>query len=79
MATHTSVPNENLSKWYFAVTWSQHLLRQAIVETEAAGQDPGYHLAQLAQLDDLAQFLKMSWDVWLEQLECRTTAAEVDQ
>jgi hypothetical protein len=78
MATHTSVPNENLSRWYFAVIWSQHLLQQAIAETEAAGQNPGYHIAQLAQLDDLAQFLKMSWDQWLDQLQCGS-AVEVSK
>lgn len=78
MATHTSVPNENLSRWYFAVTWSQHMLRQGIVDAEAAGQDSSYHVAQLAQLDDLAQFLKMSWDQWLEQLQSGS-AVEVNK
>ena len=79
MATHTSVPNENLSRWYFAVTWSQYLLRQAIADAEAAGRDPSYHVAQLVQLDDLAQFLKMSWDVWLDQLQAGYVAAEVEE
>jgi hypothetical protein len=79
MATHTSVPNENLSRWYFAVAWSQYLLRQAIVETEAAGQDPSYHIAQLAQLEDLGQFLKMSWDTWLDQLHAGDVPTEVHQ
>jgi len=46
------------------------MLRQAIAEAEEVGRDPGYHVAQLAQLDDLAQFLKMSWDQWLDQLQC---------
>lgn len=79
MATHTSVPNENLSRWYYAVTWSQYLLQQAIADAEAIGRDPSYHVAQLAQLNDLAQFLKMSWDQWLDQLDGSAIVAEVEQ
>ena len=54
------------------------MLRQGIVDAEAAGQDSGYHVAQLAQLEDLAQFLKMSWDQWLEQLQSGS-AVEVNK
>lgn len=53
-------------------------MRQAIVDAEVVGRDPAYHVAQLAHLEDLSQFLKMSWDQWLDQLECRTVT-EVSQ
>jgi hypothetical protein len=37
MATHTQIPHENLSAWYFAVRWSRTNLEATIEKAEAAG------------------------------------------
>jgi hypothetical protein len=34
-------------------------------------------MLQLQQLQDLEQFLKMSWDAWMDGIEARQTAREV--
>ena len=39
--------------------------------------NPIYDINQLEQLQDLEQFLKMSWDHWLDRMENRETAQEV--
>ena len=74
---HTKFENTKLSPWYFAVHWSTLILQQKIANIEAAGGDPIYDLRQLQQLQDLEQFLKMSWDVWMDGIEARQTAREV--
>ena len=73
---HTKVENTKLSPWYFAVHWSSIHLQEKIVESERLGVDPTYDMLQLKQLQDLEQFLKMSWDAWLDGIEARQTAQE---
>ena len=68
MATHTSVPNEKLSVWYFAVRYSILRTEQAIKDREALGLSSSYDELQLEQLRDLEQFLQMSWDVWMDDM-----------
>lgn len=74
---HTKFENTKLSPWYFAVHWSTLILQQKIANIEAAGGDPIYDLRQLESLQDLEQFLKMSWDQWLDGIQARQTAQEV--
>ena len=74
--THTQVENNKLSPWYFAVHWSVVRLQEKIVEIERLGVDPTYDMLQLKQLQDLEQFLKMSWDAWMDGIEARQTATE---
>ena len=68
MATQTSVPNEKLSVWYFAVRYSILRTEQAIKYTQELGLSSAYDELQLEQLRDLEQFLKMSWDVWMDDM-----------
>ena len=68
MATQTSVPNEKLSVWYFAVRYSILRTEQAIKDREALGLSSSYDELQLEQLRDLEQFLQMSWDVWMDDM-----------
>ena len=68
MATHTSVPNEKLSVWYYAVRYSILRTEQTIEYTQELGLSSAYDELQLEQLRDLEQFLKMSWDVWMDDM-----------
>jgi hypothetical protein len=77
MATHTSVPNEKLSVWYFAVRYSILRTEQAIKDREALGLSSSYDELQLEQLRDLEQFLQMSWDVWMDDMNAILLPAEV--
>lgn len=77
MATQTSVPNEKLSVWYFAVRYSILRTEQAIKDREALGLSSSYDELQLEQLRDLEQFLKMSWDVWMDDMGAILLPAEV--
>jgi hypothetical protein len=77
MATHTSVPNEKLSVWYFAVRYSILRTEQAIKDREALGLSSSYDEQQLEQLRDLEQFLQMSWDVWMDDMGAILLPAEV--
>jgi hypothetical protein len=76
MATHTSVPNEKLSPWYFAVHYSILRMEDAIKHTEELGLSAKYDKHQLEQLRDLEQFLKMSWDVWMDDMGAVLLPAE---
>ena len=51
-------------------------LQQKIADAEAAGFDPTYDMLQLAQLQELEMFLKMSWDQWMDRIGSRLTAQE---
>ena len=74
---HTQVKNTKLSPWFFAVNWGILTLQQKIADMEAMGMNPIYDINQLELLQDLEQFLKMSWDHWLDRMENRETAQEV--
>ena len=74
--TCTKVDNSKLSPWYFAVHWAGIHLQEKIVDSERLGVDPTYDMLQLKQLQDLEQFLKMSWDQWMDGIEARQTATE---
>jgi hypothetical protein len=73
MNTHTPVDNFKLSPWYFAVSWARRILQDKIVQHEKNGFNPVYDIHQLEQLDDLEQFLKMSWDEWMQSLNPKQT------
>jgi hypothetical protein len=75
--THTQLENTKLSPWYFAVHWSVIQLQEKVAEMERLGVDPTYDIRQLRQLQELEQFLKMSWDQWMDAIEARQTALEV--
>lgn len=77
MATQTSVPNEKLSPWYFAVRYSILRMEQAIKCSQELGLSITYDEHQLEQLRDLEQFLKMSWDVWMDDMSAILLPAEV--
>ena len=77
MATQTSVPNEKLSVWYFAVRYSILRTEQAIKDREALGLSSSYDELQLEQLRDLEQFLQMSWDDWMDAMGAILLPAEV--
>ena len=77
MATQTSVPNEKLSVWYFAVRYSILRTEQAIKYSRELDLSTSYDELQLEQLRDLEQFLKMSWDVWMDDMGAVLLPAEV--
>ena len=68
MATQTSVPNEKLSVWYYAVRYSILRTEQTIKYSRELDLSTSYDELQLEQLHDLEQFLKMSWDVWMDDM-----------
>ena len=77
MATHTSVPNEKLSIWYYAVRYSILRTEQTIKHSKELDLSTSYDELQLEQLRDLEQFLKMSWDVWMADMCAVLLPAEV--
>ena len=77
MATQTSVPNEKLSVWYFAVRYSILRTEQAIKYSRELDLSTSYDELQLEQLRDLEQFLKMSWDVWMDDMGAILLSPEV--
>jgi len=68
MDTHTTLPTDKLSSWYFSVRWGTYHIQQAIAKQEAHGLDACYDRMQLEALSDLEQFLKMSWDIKMDEL-----------
>jgi hypothetical protein len=54
MATQTSVPNEKLSVWYYAVRYSILRTEQTIEYTQELGLSSAYDELQLEQLRDLS-------------------------
>ncbi len=73
---HSKIENIKLSPWYFAVHWASIQLQEKITDMEQLGVDPTYDIRQLQQLQDLEQFLKMTWDQWMDGIEARQTARE---
>ena len=69
MTTHTELANENLSPWYFAVRYSSMVFEQRITDLEELGLNCTYDRHNLQQLQQMEQFLKMSWDAWMDSLE----------
>ena len=77
MATHTPIDNTKLSVWYYAVKWAKHRLQQTIADIEARGTiDPAFDIQRLEELEDLEQFLNMSWYQWMDSLTLDQTVAE---
>ena len=77
MNSTTPIDNLKLSPWYYAVLAAKAVMQQKITEMEQAGiVSPSFYIARLAELEDLEQFLKMSWDQWMESLATRQTAVE---
>jgi len=68
MDTHTSFPSEKLSPWYFSVRWAIYHVESSIARCVEHGLSTTYDEQQLVKLQDLEQFLKMSWDVWMDEL-----------
>lgn len=77
MLTHTQLANENLSPWYFAVRYSTLVFQQRINDLEKLGLNCSYDRHSLQQLQELEQFLKMSWDTYMDSLESATTKEAV--
>ena len=77
MNNTSPIPNLKLSPWYYAVLAAKAVMQQKITEMEQADiVSPSFYIARLAELEDLEQFLKMSWDQWMESLAARQTAVE---
>ena len=73
----TQIDNLKLSPWYYAVLAAKAVMQQKITDMEQAGiVSPSFYIARLEELEDLEQFLKMSWDEWMESLSTRQTAVE---
>lgn len=74
MTTHTEVQNYKLSPWYFAVRYANVVLQNRITNFKEKEWNTAYDEHVLKDLIELEQFLKMSWDTWMDQLEtsCKT-------
>jgi hypothetical protein len=60
--------NKNLSPWYFAVRYSALVFQQRINDLEQRGLDCSYDRHSLKLLQEMEQFLEMSWDVYMDSL-----------
>lgn len=65
---HTTLDNGKLSEYYFAVRWAIASVQERIAKTEQYGLEATYDRHQLASLEDMEQWLKMSWDTWMDNL-----------
>lgn len=73
----TQIDNTKLSPWYYAVLAAKAVLQQKITEIEEAGiVSPSFYIARLEELEDLEQFLKMSWYQWMDSLTLDQTVVE---
>ena len=72
----TPVDNFRLSTWYNAVTWAKRTLQQKVAHAEVDGFDTAFDIQKIEELEELEQFLKMSWDQWLHGLDTAQTAVE---
>jgi len=73
----TQIDNLKLSVWYYAVKWAKHRLQQTIADIEARGTiDPAFDIQRLEELEDLEQFLNMSWYQWMDSLTLDQTVVE---
>lgn len=79
MNTHTPVDNFKLSPWYYAVSWARRVLQDKIRKCEELDFNPVYDIYQLEQLDDLEQFLKMSWDEWMQSITPEQTVKRLGE
>jgi hypothetical protein len=66
-----------LSSWYFSVHWARLALEQRIEHCRELSLPTNYDEYQAQQLLDLEQFLKMSWDQWMDRIEASQAALEV--
>ena len=67
--THTPIPNDKLTTWHFAVSHAVHCIEMRIKTSNERGFCSKYDQFQLEALEDLDMFLRMSWDVYMENLE----------
>lgn len=68
MATHTQIPLENLSVWYFAVRWSRTNLEATIERAEALGLSSKYDRMQQERLQELELYLQTTWDTCMDDM-----------
>jgi hypothetical protein len=68
MATHTQIPLENLSVWYFAVRWSRTNLETTIERAEALGLSSKYDRMQQERLQELELYLQTTWDTCMDDM-----------
>jgi hypothetical protein len=69
MATHTSLPNEKLSPWYFAARYAALVLEQRIALADEKAWPCEYDRRQLQILMELEEFLNSSWNTWMDSTE----------
>jgi hypothetical protein len=69
MATHTSLPNEKLSPWYFAARYAALVLEQRIALADEKAWPCEYDRRQLQVLMELEEFLNSSWNAWMDSTE----------
>lgn len=79
MAIPTELPHEKINQWYFAIGWARQVMIHQIQRVQALGLSTTYDERHLEQLEDMEQFLQMSWDTWLDniQKECAHSGLEV--
>ncbi|MFZ9655098.1 MAG: hypothetical protein ACO29V_05610 [Limnohabitans sp.] len=71
----TPVPNDKLSGWYFMLQHCKYVLQDRINTAEINGWGSDYDRAHLERLEDMEQFVKMSWDAYMDSLLDRAKAA----
>jgi hypothetical protein len=70
-------PTKSSASGTYAVRYSILRTEQTIKYTQELGLSSAYDELQLEQLRDLEQFLKMSWDVWMDDMGAILLPAEV--
>jgi hypothetical protein len=69
MATHTSLPNEKLSPWYFATRYAAMVLEARIALADEKEWLCEYDKRQLEVLLELEEYLDSTWKAWMDLQE----------
>ena len=69
MATHTSLPNEKLSPWYFATRYAAMVLERRIALADENEWPCEYDKRQLELMLELEEYLDFSWKTWMQVQE----------
>jgi hypothetical protein len=65
MTLKLEIDPAKLMPWYYAANWAGMLLEQHLNQCKALEMDCSMHEERLAQLEDLKQFLSMTFDEWI--------------
>lgn len=74
---NVKLDRSKLCHWYFAIGWARIRVQQRVDEAKGYGWATNYEEAQLQRIEEMEQFIKMTWDQVLDGDLIAQTAQEV--